>query len=115
MTIIFNAGGNFWIEHIDLPTIVLTDPAGRLSSTIVNLEKPGEILTSMICQKGGPDTDNSQAVGSFDLRTEAASAMNPGTFITGCLWRVNKLIGTAGDTNANAYAMVFLRKRGIPS
>jgi len=110
MTIIFQMGDNFWIEALELPLIILTDPAGRISSAVINLTRAGTYVGGCIFQRGGPDNDNSQAVGGFDLRDEGGGSILIGDVITGVLWRVNKSIGTDGNTNANAQCILFMRK-----
>jgi len=110
MTIIFQFGGNFWIEFVQLPTIVLVDAAGHQASTDVTLERPGIFVGGSIFQRGGADNDNTQAIGSFSLREGGDTALIFGDNIVSVNWAIDKEAGTAGNTNANANALVFMRK-----
>lgn len=109
--IIFQLGENFWIESIDLPQITIPDAAGRESSVLLPLERPGICVGQSLSQRGGPDNDNTQAIGQFDLRKQDASQISYGDFVSAVLWRVTKQAGTAGNSNQTATCMLFMRKR----
>jgi len=115
MVIIFNDGGNFWIDFITLPSIVMADAAGRYTSTDVTITKAGVFVGGAIYQSGGGDNDNTQSIGAFNLRAAGGDPLAFGDFITQISWRVDKQAGTAGNTNANARLMLFMKKRGLPS
>jgi len=110
MPIIFQQGDNFWIEIVEMPLLTIPDAAGRVSSTIVTLEKSGRVVGSMIYQMGGLDNDNTQAIGQFDVRSELAAQLDYGLSITGVQWRITKQAGTAGNTLQSAFVILFMRK-----
>lgn len=110
MTIIFEHGGIFWIEHLTLANISILDAADRIISTAVNLERPGRYIGGVLTPISAPDNDNSQAIGHVDMRSEAATTLIYGTRISGITWRIDKQAGTAGATIIGAHAIIFLRK-----
>lgn len=107
MTLIFTTG-DFWIEVIEL-NITLEDAAGRFASALGNLQRPGHYMGSAISCTSMSDNDNSQAVGSVEVREQSAGAIAIGEEITGVFVRVNKQVGTAGSTVQVYKVMLFMR------
>jgi len=55
------------------------------------------------------DNDNSEAVGSIELRTESGFEISFGEHINQVNLRINKVVGTAGNTTQTYNVMVFMR------
>jgi len=101
--------GNFWTES-HLLTIILEDASGRYFTGVTNLDRQGNFMGGTIMGVGMANNDNSEAVGSHEIRDQISAALTIGKPITGISLRVNKQTGTAGSTAQTFNVLVFLRK-----
>ena len=108
MTIIQDHGET-WIELLEV-SLTLQDAADRYFSPSVNLERAGNFRGVSCVGQGTGNNDNSQAVGSVEVRTSGGSSITFGQFITAVNVRVTKQVGTAGALVQSYFIMVYMGK-----
>jgi len=111
MTVIFQKGNEFWIEHIPV-TISLVDAAGLITGVAVPLQKPGFFLGGSIVWTSVASNDNAAAVGAVEIRGLPTGSLSTlGTFVEQVRARIQKTLGTDGAATLNGICMVYLRGR----
>jgi len=109
LTIIFENGDEFWIEQIR-PTVDLEDAAGRYNSDAFALERTGNVLSFSCVGQAVQNNNNSEAVGSVEVRDASGANISYGERLSQIRVRVNKQIGTAGTTTQTYQVTLFMRK-----
>jgi len=110
LTIIFN-GPEFWIEQLQM-TFTIPDAAGETTSGSVALQKSGTLLGVAATFVNGDNNDNTQAIGNFDVRTNAGLPAVIGNHAISLNVRVHKELGTAGATSVTILVLAFVRASG---
>jgi len=110
MTIIFQQGNQFWIESHNV-TVILADAAGNDDSNTQIVDRGGHLMGWTITGRFVPNNDNSQATASFAIR-DTGGSINIGDEIISFFVRMQKQIGTAGNTNFDLNVMLFMRGSG---
>ena len=100
--------GNWHIEMLEF-IVTIADAAGRYFSGVNNLERPGSFMGGSVVTTAMGNNDNSEAVGSTELRNQVSGALGFGDQVTGVVVRVNKQAGTAGNTVQSFIVMVYIR------
>jgi len=111
MTIVFNLGGEFWIEQLNV-TVQIPDAAGETNSVGINLVKPGNCVGFTAMSTNPPNNDNSQAVAIISLETGGGASISSGLFITSVRATITKFAGTAGLTNIPVNITLLMRGTG---
>jgi len=110
MVIIFQRGNEFWIEYIAC-TLALTDAAGQVTGTAVDLEREGFFIGgSMSCYTAAVN-DNCQAMGELEIRGLPNGTLSFGTRVAQIRARCQKQAGTDGNVTVSLAGMVFMRGR----
>jgi len=109
MTIIFQDGGNFWIESMQI-SVTLPAIESTTQSTTTNLVRAGRYIGSMITPLGfGGAGDADESCGLTALLNQAGAELTYGNSITGVRVAQAKIAG--GDTQVIRYqVVVFMRK-----
>jgi len=99
--IIFQKGGNFWIESHEL--VRATVAAGAARTDTITLDRPGTFVGAA----STTDADNS-AGGAAQVRTVGGAFLAYGTFVT----QVEGLVRNfgAGSIEVGYRVLIFLRK-----
>jgi len=113
MTIIFEFGGNFWIETVALSCVMGTDEE-EVNSALVNLERPGHFVGGSLSGIFGPAGDAPNEMGMTELRDQSGNQIAYGAQITGIIARCSKASGFQSGTLIFT-ALIFMRKNGLPS
>lgn len=112
MTIVFEFGDEFWIEHIRLGGTGLPNGATRTDTTAVQLERAGRFVGASVYLTFITNNTNADALGAIQLREgSAGGVLNYGARIESVLFRFQKEAG-AGDGSITFEALIFLKKAG---
>jgi len=111
MTIIFQRGGEFWIERVSI-LVGLVDAAGQIQSAVTNLERPGRLVSISVTPRNIQDADNFQVIGCWRAINQGLNIISFGEVITGVAVELQKTVGTSGAANMAFEVLLFLRKAG---
>jgi len=109
MTIVLDFGT--W--HVEAITNVLTipDAAGRVESSTINVQRPGNLLSYTISLLGISDTVNAQVMANVEAKNQSGTSLAVGVFFTGIRIRANKQAGT-GVTTLTTVTTLIIREQG---
>jgi len=104
MTIIFQMGGNFWIEFVQGTVTTITDDINA-NSPAITLERPGVCIGYL-----GAAATRPNQVGRGQLRDSGGSQIQFEEFLTTVLFK--GAVSSGSPLTMDCIGFVFLRKRG---
>jgi len=109
MTVVYEFGDEFWIEHLRIGGTALPDAAGRTTTASINLERSGHFVGASVYKTFIENNSNAQQFGTEHLRHGGGAVLSQGELVNSLEIRFDKGIGT-GTGTVTYEITVFLKK-----